>query len=45
LPQEVVDEHTYNEYVMQLSEVDLEAANSFDELMEDGCATGACPIK
>lgn len=45
LPQEVVDEQTYHEYVMTLSEIDLDTANSFDELAEDGCATGACPIK
>lgn len=45
LPQEVVDEATYNEYVVQLGEVNLETANSFDELKEDGCATGACPIR
>lgn len=45
LPQEVVDEHVYNEYVSTLKEIDLESANSFEEIVEDGCATGACPIK
>ena len=45
LPQEVVDEATYNEYVVQLGEVNLETANSFHELKEEGCATGACPIR
>lgn len=45
LPQEVVTEEAFNEYVSQLKEVDLETANSFEELKEDGCATGACPIK
>lgn len=45
LPQEVVDEHTYREYVQNLKPVDLEMANSFDEIMGEDCATGACPIK
>lgn len=45
LPQEVVDEHTYNEYVSILLPIDLENSNSFDEIMGDDCATGACPIK
>jgi ribonucleoside-triphosphate reductase len=45
LPQEVVDEATYKEYVAKLSPVDLNNTNSFDELVEAGCSTGACPIK
>lgn len=45
LPQEVVDEYTFKQYVQDLKPVDLESANSFDEIVEDGCATGACPIK
>jgi adenosylcobalamin-dependent ribonucleoside-triphosphate reductase len=45
LPQEVVDEHTYKEYVMNLKPVDVDNANSFDEIMGEDCATGACPIK
>ena len=45
LPQEVVTEETYNEYVSKLSPVDIENANSFDELTDDECATGACPIR
>ncbi len=45
LPQEVVDEQTYRNYVQGLLPVDLEAANSFDELTDEGCATGACPVK
>lgn len=45
LPQEVVDEATYKEYVAKLGPVDLNNTNSFDELVEAGCATGACPIK
>jgi ribonucleoside-triphosphate reductase len=45
LPQEVVDEQTYHEYTQNLLPVDINSANSFDEIVEDGCATGACPIK
>jgi len=44
LPQEVVDEHTYLTYVQDLKPVDLENANSFDEIIGEECATGACPI-
>lgn len=45
LPQEVVDEHTYLTYVQDLLPVNLENANSFDEIMGEECATGACPIR
>ena len=45
LPQEVVTEETYREYVETLSEVNLDGTNTFDELTDEGCATGACPIR
>ncbi len=45
LPQEVVDEHTYRQYVQDLKPVSLADTNSFDEIMDDECLTGACPIK
>jgi adenosylcobalamin-dependent ribonucleoside-triphosphate reductase len=45
LPQEVVTEEDYKEYVKVLQEVDLNNTNSFDEITEAECATGACPIK
>ncbi len=45
MPQEVVDEQTYHEYTQNLLPVDINTANSFDEIVEEGCATGACPIK
>jgi len=45
LPQEVVTEEVFREYVAGLKPVDINAGNSFDELSEDGCATGACPIR
>jgi ribonucleoside-triphosphate reductase len=45
LPQEVVDEQTYREYVATVTDVDLNNTNSFDEITDAECATGACPIK
>lgn len=45
LPQEVVTQEEYDSYCEALREIDLNAANTFEELIEDGCATGACPIK
>lgn len=45
LPQEVVTKEEYDAYVAALRPVDLDSTNSFDELVEDGCATGACPIR
>ena len=45
LPQEVVSEQDYHEYVSVLTQVDLNNTNSFDEITDAECATGACPIK
>ena len=45
LPQEVVTKEAYDKYVAVLKEVNLRDTNSFDELADEGCATGACPIK
>ena len=45
LPQEVVDEQTFKNYVSNLKPVSLENANSFDEIQGEECATGACPIR
>jgi ribonucleoside-triphosphate reductase len=45
LPQEVVDEQTYQEYIQNLLPVDINNANSFDEIVQDDCSTGVCPIK
>jgi len=45
LPQEVVSEQDYHEYVSVLTPVDLNNTNSFDEITDAECATGACPIK
>jgi ribonucleoside-triphosphate reductase len=45
LPQTVVTREDYEAYVAQLKPVDLDGTNSFDELQDEGCATGACPIR
>jgi len=45
LPQEVVTKEVYDEYVDQLQPVDIDAANSFDELEDQECAGGACPVR
>jgi ribonucleoside-triphosphate reductase len=45
LPQEVVTEQDYKDYAVTLGEVDLNNTNSFDEIVDAECATGACPIK
>ena len=45
LPQEVVDEQTYRNYVQVLKPVSIDNANSFDEIIGDDCSTGACPVK
>lgn len=44
LPQEVVDQETFEAYASQLLPIDLEAANSLEEL-DEACSTGACPIR
>jgi ribonucleoside-triphosphate reductase (formate) len=45
LPQEVVDKEQYDNYVETLLPIDLESANTFEEIKDEECATGACPIK
>lgn len=45
LPQEVVYEQDYKDYVAELGIVDLNNTNSFDEIFDAECATGSCPIK
>lgn len=45
LPQEVVTKEQYEEYVAMLKDVDIDQGNSFDEIEDEGCASGVCPIK
>lgn len=43
LPQEVVTKEAYEEYTKTLKP--LELVDSFEELQDEGCSTGACPIR
>lgn len=45
LPQEVVTKEVFEAYASTLLPVDLDSANTLEELEQDGCATGACPIR
>jgi ribonucleoside-triphosphate reductase len=45
LPQEVVTKDEYHRYVDHLQEVNFDHTESFEELEQDDCQTGACPIK
>jgi len=45
LPQEVVTKEVFDAYMSGLSEVDLDSGNSHEELDEEGCAGGVCPIR
>ena len=45
LPQEVVSKAAHDEYVARLQPIELDQGNSFDELMDDECASGVCPVK
>lgn len=45
MPQEVVTKEVYEAYASSLQPIDLDAANSFEEIEDEGCATGACPIR
>jgi len=45
LPQEVTTKAVYEAYTATLQPIKLDQANSLDELEEDPCATGACPIR
>lgn len=45
LPQEVVTQETYEAYLKTLLPVDLDSLGSSDDLSDEACATGACPIR
>lgn len=45
LPQEVVTKKEYDEYITQLQPVEFDKTDSYEELEDEACATGACPIK
>lgn len=45
LPQECVTEERYNNYISKLLPVDLNDTESFEELTDDECVSGVCPVK
>ena len=45
LPQEVVTKDVFEQYASNLQPIQLENANSFDEIQGEECASGACPIR
>jgi adenosylcobalamin-dependent ribonucleoside-triphosphate reductase len=45
LPQEVKTREEFDAYVSGLLPVDLDGTDSFDELSQDDCASGACPVR
>lgn len=45
LPQEVVTKEVYDEYVARIVPVELDQANTLEEMESQECAGGACPIK
>lgn len=45
LPQEVVSKEVYEAYVATLQEVDLDSANTHEEIDDGGCSTGVCPTR
>ena len=45
LPQEVVTQEKYYEYANNLWPVDLSNLKTDDDLVDEACATGACPIR
>lgn len=45
LPQEVVTKSFYDNYVSRLKPIDIDSANSFEELQDDECANGVCPVR
>lgn len=45
LPQEVVTKEAFDEYFARIQPFDLEGSNTLEELREEECAGGVCPIK
>lgn len=45
LPQEVVTQEQYEEYIAEISEVDLGGSDVLDAMDDSECATGACPVR
>jgi ribonucleoside-triphosphate reductase len=45
LPQEVITEEAYVAYTSRIKPLDLSGLTSDDDLVDEACATGACPIR
>jgi ribonucleoside-triphosphate reductase len=45
LPQEAVTQEAYEAYVRTLVEVDIDRANSFEEVQSEECSMGVCPVR
>ena len=45
LPQEVVTKEAYEAYAAQIQPLEIDQANSLDEIQGEDCSTGACPIR
>jgi len=45
LPQEVVTKEVFDEYASRIAPLEIDQANSFEEIQGEECATGACPIR
>lgn len=45
LPQEVVTEEVFQEYVSRLREVEIDSVSSLDGPIEDDCESGVCPVR
>lgn len=45
LPQEVVTKEVFDEYNSRIAPLELDKANSFEEIQGEDCSTGACPIR
>jgi hypothetical protein len=41
----VITQEEYEDYVAELSDVDLSSTDLMDELDDPDCATGACPVR
>ncbi len=45
LPQEVVTKAVFDEYASRIQPLEIDKANSFEEIQGEECSTGACPIR
>lgn len=45
LPQEVVTKEEYEAYNLRLLPIDIDSANSSEELLDGSCSTGVCPTR